>query len=81
MAASADGKLYATGGGDKLVRLWNAFDGKPVRDLAGHGATVVRVDFRKDNLQLASADETGIYHANSITQAVRCSVHAGTREE
>jgi WD40 repeat protein len=33
VAFSPDGKLLATGGGDRAVKLWNAADGSPVRDL------------------------------------------------
>jgi WD40 repeat protein len=40
LAVSPDGKLLATCGNDNLVKLWSLPDGKPVRTLEGHTATL-----------------------------------------
>lgn len=40
--------LVATGGTDKAVRLWDAENGKHVRDLLGHEREVNSVAFFKD---------------------------------
>ncbi|HEX3725662.1 MAG TPA: hypothetical protein VHV08_05440, partial [Pirellulales bacterium] len=45
VAVSPDGRLVATAGGDGLVRLSNADDGKFVRTLAGHTDRVLGVAF------------------------------------
>ncbi|MDP6442849.1 MAG: hypothetical protein QGG36_05350 [Pirellulaceae bacterium] len=56
---SADGKLLATAGVDKSVRLWNPATGAAIRTLSGHAAAVTAVRFRSDNSQLATVDATG----------------------
>lgn len=40
---SADGKFIATGGDDRLVKIWNMPDGKRVHTLKGHGQRVTAV--------------------------------------
>lgn len=57
VALSADGKLLASGGVDKLVRLWN-LDSDPPKELAilsGHKERVVCVALSADGKTLASA--------------------------
>ena len=39
LAVSPDGKLIASGGNDRVVKLWTA-DGQPVRELSGHDSDV-----------------------------------------
>ena len=36
IAVSPDGALIASGGNDKVVRIWNLADGSPVREMTGH---------------------------------------------
>jgi WD40 repeat protein len=55
LAFSADGKLLASGGGDRLVRLWDVASRKEVRRLEGHQGTVTSVAFAPDGKTLASA--------------------------
>ncbi|HEX8916523.1 MAG TPA: c-type cytochrome domain-containing protein [Humisphaera sp.] len=56
IARTADGKLLATAGGDKVVRLWDPADLKqPVGTLEGHTGRVSAVTFAADSKSLASA--------------------------
>ena len=58
---SPDGKLIATAGYDKTIRLWEADTGKHVRTIRGHNGAVFDVAFSPDSslLASASADQTG----------------------
>src|SRR5436190_2069799 len=51
---SPDGKLFATGGKDQLVHLWDAATGKEIRRLAGHQNWVDTLAFSPDGRLLAS---------------------------
>src|SRR5206468_2020998 len=55
LAFSPDGKLLATCGYDKLIKLWDAASGKEVRTLKEHSDSVYAVAFRPDGQLLASA--------------------------
>jgi WD40 repeat protein len=55
VAYSPDGKLLASCGNDRLVRLWDPATGKEVRRLQGHGNWVNAVAFSPDGKTLASA--------------------------
>lgn len=57
---SPDGKLIATGGNDNRTRLWNAEDGKLVRELAGHERHVYTVAFHPEGQFLLSGDLMGV---------------------
>ncbi len=60
VAVSPDGKLLATCGNDNLIKLWNAADGKLVRELAGHAAHVYNVAFHPAGGDLVSFDLMGV---------------------
>jgi len=60
VAISPDGKLLATVGSDRAVRLWNAADGSPIRQLDGHKADVYRCAFHPDGKSLVSGDLLGV---------------------
>ena len=54
---SADGKRLASGGEDKLVRIWNAENGRQLNRLPGHRAFVSSVDWSsKDWIVSGSID-------------------------
>jgi eukaryotic-like serine/threonine-protein kinase len=55
MALSPDRRVIATCGRDRLIKLWSAQDGKPIRTLTGHTYDVNKVVFSPDGKRLASA--------------------------
>ncbi len=58
-AFSADGRYIATGGADRLVRVWDAASGKELGNLFGHTMTVMAVAFLDDrHIVSASLDGT-----------------------
>ena len=60
LAVAPDGKLLATVGSDRRVRLWNAADGTPLRQLDGHAVDVYRCAFHPDGKSLVSGDLLGV---------------------
>lgn len=54
-----DGKFLATAGDDRLVRVWNAADGKPLHKLAGHKHRIYSVAFHPDGKSIVSGDRQG----------------------
>jgi WD40 repeat protein len=67
LAVSPDGKQLASCGNDRLVKLWNVADGKPVRECAGHGSHVYNVAFHPDGTQLVSGDLKGVIKVWDVT--------------
>jgi WD40 repeat protein len=52
---SPDGKALATGGADRVVRLWDAGTGKLKKEFKGHRNAVTAVAFSPDGARLISA--------------------------
>jgi hypothetical protein len=57
---SPDGKILATAGYDRFIRIWNVADGKAIRSIEGHNGAIFDLAFSPDGkiLASASADET-----------------------
>ncbi|HSI36526.1 MAG TPA: hypothetical protein VK986_23275 [Tepidisphaeraceae bacterium] len=68
LALSPDGKLLATCGADKHVRLWSATDGSPLATLArekdkpAHDSVAFTLAFHPDGSSLVSGDLKGQIH-------------------
>jgi WD40 repeat protein len=59
LAWSPDGRLLATAGEERRVRLWDARSGKPVHELRGHTARAHGLAFRSDGQRLATSAADG----------------------
>jgi WD40 repeat protein len=59
---SPDRSLIATGGGDKLVRIYSTKDGKLLRSIKKHTDWVTALAFSPDGEKLATADRNGGLH-------------------
>ena len=57
VAFAPDGQTVVTGGGDALVKLWDANSGEERTSLLGHSGRVTAVAFSPDGKTLASAGD------------------------
>jgi transcriptional regulator with XRE-family HTH domain len=59
VAPSPDGRLAATAGGDRSVRIWDVRSGRRVAQITGFRDEVRAVSFSRDGKQIASAAHDG----------------------
>ena len=59
LAFAPDAKTLASGGGDKLIRLWDLPGQRPLLQLRGHGATPGNLAFAPSGRMLASSAADG----------------------
>lgn len=59
LSVSPDGSLLASGGNDRMVRIWETATGKLVRELAGHTGHVYSLGFHPDGKTILSGDLLG----------------------
>jgi serine/threonine protein kinase/WD40 repeat protein len=67
LAVSPDGLTIATGGTDKLLRLWDATTLQPRGEIAGLNAVVQRIAFSKDGRQILT-----LANATSVPEYILC---------
>src|SRR6478752_1637404 len=60
ISVSRDGRLVATCGNDKLVKVWNTADGSLIGDCFGHGCHVYNVAFHPERPVIISGDLKGV---------------------
>eukprot|EP00760_Papus_ankaliazontas_P002061 PhM_4_TR10819/c0_g1_i1/m.6111 len=56
---SPDGNWFVTGGGDKMLKLWNYDEGAVHKVGLGHSCTIMKVVFSPDGQQVVSVGEEG----------------------
>ncbi len=59
IAISKDGKMFATGGSEQIVRLWDIGTMKAIEEGGGHSGTINSVAFSYDDKQLISGGRDG----------------------
>jgi len=80
VAFGKDGNSLATGGEDKLVRIWDLKTKVPRFVLVGHRATILSLAYSPDGKMLASADGDGnlrIWNSTSGEPKKTLHAHAG----
>lgn len=55
VAISPDDKILASGGPDKIIKLWNLETGRSIGDLSEHSSAIISLAFSRDGKTLASS--------------------------
>ncbi len=76
VAVSPDGTLAASGGGDRLIKIWSVPSGVEVRTITGHPGPVRGVAFSPDGALVFAAGEGGPENAHVWDVATGASVAA-----
>jgi WD40 repeat protein len=71
LAAAPDGRLLATGGTDKAIRLWDPATGTKLGQFTGHPGRIRGLAFSPDGTRLASAAEGGTDLVWDVTALAR----------
>ncbi|MFJ6671558.1 protein kinase [Actinosynnema sp. NPDC091369] len=66
---SPDGSVLATGGGDRLVRLWRTGDRAAIGTLTGHDVPVRQVAWSPDGRTLATASRDSVVRVWDVREA------------
>ena len=81
VAFSPDGRMIASGGRDKLVRLWDAATRANIALLAGHSDWVTDVAFNADGSLLVSGGQDNsvrVWDTRTYAQTLSVQPHSGT---
>ena len=63
---SPDGRLLASGGLDRIIRLWEVTTGVCIREISSHSEPILSLAFSPDGQFLASGGEAGVIHLSDI---------------
>ena len=57
LAFAPDSKMFATGGEDRVIHLWDSFSGRAVRQFQGHTRAIAALVFTSDGKHLIAAGD------------------------
>jgi WD40 repeat protein len=68
LAASMDGRLAASAGADKVIRLWDLGSGNLIKRMYGHEACVYSLSFSAEGTILCSGGADNVVHVWDVTR-------------